>query len=81
MPGHETGAAAGWPPTRDALVDAQEALAAAAWTPFRPVGRVLVGACYACFAQAEPGRGLPDDTGWAAAALGEETAVASAVSP
>jgi deoxyribonuclease V len=40
-----------------------------------------VGACYACFAQAEPGRGRPDDVGWAAAALGEETCVTSAVSP
>ena len=40
-----------------------------------------MGACYACFAQAEPGRGMPDDTGWAAAALGGEAAVTSAVSP
>jgi len=40
-----------------------------------------VAACYACFAQAEPGRGRPDDTGWAAAAFGGEIFVASAVSP
>jgi deoxyribonuclease V len=60
---------------------AQEALAAAPWTPWRPVGRYLVGACYACFAQPEPGRGRPDDTGWAAAALGRDLSVASAVSP
>jgi len=40
-----------------------------------------VAACYVCFAQAEPGRGRPDDTGWAAAALGDEVAVTSAVSP
>ena len=40
-----------------------------------------MGACYACFAQAAPGRGMPDDTGWAAAALGGEVAVTSAVSP
>ena len=39
-----------------------------------------MAACYACFAQAEPGRGRPDDVGWAAAALGEETFVTSAVS-
>jgi deoxyribonuclease V len=58
----------------------QEALASAAWTPWRPLGRFRVGACYACFAQAEPGRGRADDIGWAAAALGEETAVTSAVS-
>ena len=67
--------------TRDELIQAQEALAAAAWTPWRPLGRFSVGACYACFAQAEPGRGRPDDTGWAAAALGAEVAVTSAVSP
>ena len=63
------------------MIQAQEALAAAAWTPWRPVGRVRVGACYACFAQAEPGRGRPDDTGWAAAAFGDEVSVTSAVSP
>jgi deoxyribonuclease V len=62
-------------------VRAQEALAAAAWTPWRPVGRFRVGACYACFAQAEPGRGRPDDTGWAAAYLDGELSVTSAVSP
>jgi len=59
----------------------QEALASAAWTPWRPTGRFSVAACYVCFAQAEPGRGRPDDTGWAAAALGDEVAVSSAVSP
>jgi deoxyribonuclease V len=59
----------------------QEALASASWTPWRPLGRFRVGACYVCFAQAEPGRGQPDDIGWAAAAVGEETAVTSAVSP
>jgi deoxyribonuclease V len=58
----------------------QEALARAAWTPWRPVGRFRVGACYSCFAQAVPGRGMPDDTGWAAAALGAEVSVTSAVS-
>jgi len=40
-----------------------------------------VGACYSCFSQAKPGRGRPDDTGWAAAAFGLEIAVTSAVSP
>src|SRR5712691_6863151 len=59
----------------------QEELASAAWTPWRPLGRFSVGACYACFSQAEPGRGQADDIGWAAAALGEETAATSAVSP
>ena len=38
-----------------------------------------MAACYVCFAQAEPGRGRPDDTGWAAAALGKEVAVTSAL--
>jgi deoxyribonuclease V len=59
----------------------QEALASASWTPWRPLGRSHVGACYVCFVQAEPGRGRADDIGWAAAAVGEETAVTSAVSP
>jgi deoxyribonuclease V len=63
------------------LVHAQEALAVAAWTPWRPLGRFSVGACYVCFAQAGPGRGLPDDTGWAAAAYDDDIAVTSAVSP
>jgi deoxyribonuclease V len=40
-----------------------------------------VGACYVCFAQAEPGCGRPDDIGWAGAAVGGEVAVTSAVSP
>jgi deoxyribonuclease V len=59
----------------------QKALASVAWTPWRPLGHFRVGACYVCFSQAEPGRGRADDIGWAAAALGEETAVTSAVSP
>ncbi len=59
----------------------QAELADAAWTPWRPVGRFRVGACYACFAQAAPGRGRPDDTGWAAAAFGGDVSVTSAVSP
>jgi deoxyribonuclease V len=80
-PGHDTWPAAGWPTTPDELVRAQEALADATWTPFRPLGRVRVGACYVCFAQAEGGQGRPDDIGWAAAALGDEIAVTSVVSP
>jgi deoxyribonuclease V len=60
---------------------AQQALAAAAWTPWHPVGWFRVAACYSCFAQAEPGRGRPDDTGWAAAFLDGEVSVTSAVSP
>ena len=58
----------------------QAALASAAWTPWRPLGRFGVGACFACFAQAEQGRGRPDDVGWAAAVYGADTAVASAIS-
>jgi deoxyribonuclease V len=71
----------GWPTTAEELVDVQEALRAAAWTPWRPLGRARVGACYVCFAQAEPGRGRAEDIGWAAAALGDEIAVTSAVTP
>jgi deoxyribonuclease V len=63
------------------LIREQEALAAAAWTPWRPLGRFRVGACYACFSQAEAGRGRPDDTGWAAAEFGGEVSVTTAVSP
>lgn len=63
------------------MIQAQAALAAVAWTPWRPAGRFRVGACYACFAQAAPGHGRRDDTGWAAAALDGEVFVSSAVSP
>ena len=34
-----------------------------------------------CFSQAEPGRGRPYDTGWAAATVGPHLSVMSAVSP
>jgi deoxyribonuclease V len=78
--GHRTGPASGWPTTPDDLIWVQEELARAAWTPWRPQGRFGVGACYACFSQAEPGRGRADDVGWAGAAFGAETAVTSAVS-
>lgn len=40
-----------------------------------------MGACYVCFAQAGPGRGLPEDIGWAAAAHSDDVVVTSAVSP
>src|SRR5262249_2378262 len=39
---HHEGPSSGWPTTPDELVDAQEALASAAWTPWRPTGRVRV---------------------------------------
>jgi deoxyribonuclease V len=39
-----------------------------------------VGACYICYAQAEPGRGQADDVGFAAAVFGDSVAVTSAVS-
>jgi deoxyribonuclease V len=72
---------AGWPATADDLARVQEALAVAAWTPWRPTGRFAVGASYVCFAQARPGLGRPDDVGWAAATFAGETAVTSAVTP
>ena len=72
---------AGWPATADEHARVQESLAVAAWTPWRPTGRFAVGACYVCFAQAAPGRGRPDDVGWAAATVRGETSVSSAVTP
>ncbi|HZR93888.1 MAG TPA: endonuclease V [Gaiellaceae bacterium] len=40
-----------------------------------------MAACYVCFQQAEPGEGRAEDVGWAAAALGEDVSVVSAVTP
>ena len=59
-----------WPTTREEMIAAQEALAAASpplWRP--PQGEVVFGGCYACFGRGASGPGQKDDPGWAAAVL------------
>lgn len=70
-----------WPQTHTELVDEQLKLAAAIWTAWRPLGRYEVGACFVCFAQDAAGNGAAGDHGWAAAAAGDDEAVASGSAP
>ena len=65
----------GWPADADALVRAQVELAAARSDPWRPAGELRVAGCFACFPRGATGRGAAGDPAWAAAALGEVTAV------
>lgn len=54
----------------------QEELGARTVTLWRPSGRFRVGACFVCFLQGRAGPGEAGDLGWAAAALGDEEALA-----
>jgi deoxyribonuclease V len=59
-----------WPATAEELALAQDALGRAAppsWTP--PVGPLLVGGCYVCFARGVAGEGAAGDRGVAGAAV------------
>lgn len=69
-----------WPETPEALISAQEVLAAAAPEPWQfDVGRPLSAAgCFVCFPRGSSGAGAAGDPGWAGAALvadGEPVAV------
>jgi deoxyribonuclease V len=55
----------------------QEALARASPPPYRPSGTPALAGCYVCFARGGTGPGSAGDQGWAGAALGRETAVAT----
>jgi deoxyribonuclease V len=55
----------------------QEALARASPPPYRPSGTPAIAGCYACFGRGATGPGRAGDPGWAGAALGRETAVAT----
>ena len=68
-----------WSAGPDELIREQEALAQASRPPFRPgQGRALAG-CFVCFARGGTGPGHAGDRGWAGAAVGGETAVATGV--
>lgn len=60
-----------WPDTREALIEAQEILAAAAPDPWQFAGgRPLAAAgCFVCFPRGSSGAGAAGDLGWAGAAL------------
>jgi len=70
-----------WPASPGVLAILQEELAAQPVTLWRPSGRFSVGGCFVCFAQAQSGPGEAGDLGWAGAALGERTSVASGPAP
>jgi deoxyribonuclease V len=66
-----------WPPGPDELIREQEALARASPPPFRPSGSPSLAGCFVCFGRGGTGPGRAGDLGWAGAALGGETAVAT----
>jgi len=70
-----------WPTTADELRRVQTELAGAHRSLWRPPPRPGVGACFVCFVQESAGLGSAGDPGFAAAALGDETAVVSGVAP
>ncbi len=59
-----------WPDTPEALIAAQEILAAASPEPWRPAGGrpISVAGCFVCFPRGSAGVGAAGDPGWAAAA-------------
>jgi deoxyribonuclease V len=60
-----------WPDTSEALVTAQEILAAAAPEPWQFAGGrpLAVAGCFVCFPRGSAGAGAAGDPGWAGAAL------------
>jgi deoxyribonuclease V len=66
-----------WPGSPDELIREQEVLARPAPAPFRPGEPAAAAGCFVCFARGGTGPGQAGDPGWAGAALGRETAVAT----
>jgi deoxyribonuclease V len=66
-----------WPSTPDELSQEQEELARASPGPFQPKGSPAIAGCFVCFGRGGTGPGHAGDPGWAGAALGRETAVAT----
>jgi deoxyribonuclease V len=64
-----------WPRTREALVEEQLRLAALEPAPWRWQPGVRVGGAFVCFPRGESGPGRTGDPAWAAASVGDETAV------
>jgi len=68
-----------WPTSAEELIHEQATLAAATPPPWRlPLG-AAVGGCFLCFERGLRGPGRPGDRAWAAAALGDVTAVVAGV--
>jgi deoxyribonuclease V len=66
-----------WPTGRGELTREQEALAEASPPLFRPSETLALAGCFVCFGRGGTGPGRAGDPGWAGAALGRETAVAT----
>jgi deoxyribonuclease V len=66
-----------WPSGPDELRREQEELARASGAPFLPKEVPATAGCFVCFARGGTGPGSAGDPGWAGAALGRETAVAT----
>lgn len=66
-----------WPASAAELIVEQRSLAAAAPRRWRPGPTARVGACFVCFERGASGPGRAGDRGWAAAAVGAESAVVS----
>ena len=66
-----------WPRNPRELAAEQDRLAAEVWTAWRPLGRYAVGAVFACFEQMSGGNGMAGDRAFAAAACGDDVAVAT----
>lgn len=61
---------AGWPASREQLIELQQVLAAADPEPWRLSDEaVAIGGCFVCFERGRSGLGTPGDRGWAGAAL------------
>lgn len=70
-----------WPATAAELAEEQVRLAADVWTPWRPHGRMRVGAAFICFAQEAHGVGCEGDLGFAAAAADDDLVTTSGGTP
>ena len=66
-----------WPAGADDLIREQHGFADDRPPPFQPAGSIALGGCFVCFARGGTGPGHAGDPGWAGAALGGETAVAT----
>jgi deoxyribonuclease V len=64
-----------WPQTREELIEEQLRLAALDPPPWQFPPGARVGGVFVCFARGGSGPGSAGDLAWAAAAVGEETAV------
>jgi deoxyribonuclease V len=64
-----------WPRTREELIEEQELLATLAPDPWLFALSARVGGVFVCFPRGKTGPGQAGDPAWAAACVGEETAV------